>query len=482
MKRTVASLAIGLLVTGCASAPVHTPPPVSIYAPATWAAAAADSAPSPDWWRDLGDDRLNGVIEEALASNYDIMAASARLEQAAATARVARADLLPNLSAGFAASRSRNNIFGIPIPGTDVITTRQSTFGVSLDAAWEIDLWGRARKGHSAALATAQASAADLAGVRLSIAGQTAKAWFALVESAQQMQLAQETVESYERSVEQVRRRYREGVTTSLDLRLALTSLANAKSSLALRRQQLDAAKRQLEILLGRYPGARIESHTSLPKLSGGVPTGLPSELLIRRPDLVGAERRYAAATARASQARRAFFPSISLTGSAGTSSTDLQDLTNLDFGVWSIAARLTQPIFQGGRLRANLAASNAAADQSLVAYVQSLLRAFGEVELALVAERTLDERVINLADAAEQSDAARDLARRQYDAGLVDYITVLETQRQSLAAQSQLLTARRQRLDARVNLYLALGGGFDMDGDWTTFLEPAINTNGGSR
>ena len=165
-------------------------------------------------------------------------------------------------------------------------------------------------------------------------------------------------------------------------------------------------------------------------------------------------------------------FPRISLTGSAGSLSTQLQDLVDGDFSVWSIAANLTQPIFQGGRLRANLANSHAVSDQTLARYAVSLLGAFGEVESSLFTERTLAVQEFHTANAAEQSEAARLLAERQYNAGIVGYITVLETQRRALNSQSELLTVRRQRLDARVNLHVSLGGGFDLSEEWADFLE----------
>lgn len=473
------------LTLGCASAPERKPPEIDVQAPQAWTAPVAETADTAAaaWWKSFDDPALDSLVVEALANNNDILAASARVDAAAATARIARADLWPQIDAEGRAARQRTNFIGLPIPGSgDVLTIRNNSFGVSLDMMWEIDLWGRIRKGQSAALADVQASEADLAAVRLSIAGQTAKSWFAIVEARQQLELAQETAASFKRSTDQVQRRYVQGVRTSLDLRLALAAQSAGDALVALREQQLDRAVRQMEIMLGRYPSGEIVAAGELPGVSADVPPGLPSELLIRRPDLLAAERRFAAAEARVSQARRAFFPRITLTGSAGTLSNELEDLTDLDFGVWSIAAGLVQPIFQGGRLRANLAGSHAASDLALVAYVQSLLRAFGEVELALVAEESLAKQETSLAEAARQAEAARVLADREYNAGLTDYINVLETQRQALNRRSELLSVRRQRLEARINLHLALGGGFDVARDWSQFLSAEPLANGGAK
>jgi NodT family efflux transporter outer membrane factor (OMF) lipoprotein len=467
---------------GCASAPERKTPDIAVTVPSQWMAgdpATASAIPSDtEWWHDFDDGRLDALVQEALEQNYNVKAAIARVDQAAAAARIAGAELLPTVSAGFQASRRRQNMFGIPIPGTGgVITTRITSYGVSLDTNWELDLWGRIRKGQSAAAAEVEAGWADLASLRLSIASQTVKAWFALIEAKQQVELAEQTVESYRTSSDYVRARYEEGVRSSLDVRLALTNLAGAEALLELRRTILDQTTRQLEILLGRYPAAKLTADTILPDVPRSVPGGLPSDLLIRRPDLLAAERRFAAAEARVSEARRAFFPRLTLTASGGTSTQQLADLTNGDFSVWSIAAGLVQPIFQGGRLIANLSLSNAVSDQALVQYANAILTAFGEVESALFAERALARRESFLEEAARQAEAARLLAERQYNTGLVDYITVLETQRRALTSRSEYISIKRERLDARVNLHLALGGGFELGEEWNRFLHSKRET-----
>lgn len=477
IRLSIAIVILGAVFAGgCASPPKRQAPDLNIEVPESWAVAGDEHArwPSdPAWWTSFDDDGLNDLIREALDSNFTIKAAVARVDAAEATAKLAGAQGLPNVSGKFSASRRKQNLIGIPIPGAGgVISTRSTSYGVSLDTSWEIDLWGRVRSAKSGALADLEASLADLAGMRLSVAAQTAKACFALIEARQQVALAERTVESYRLSADQVRDRYMKGVRSSLDLRLALSNLYAAESMLETRIEVQDRTKRQIEILLGRYPAAEIEDLGDLPSIGATVPSGLPSELLIRRPDLFAAERRYAAAEKRVSEARRAFFPTISLTGSAGTLTQELKDLVKGDFSVWSIAAGVTQPLFQGGRLRANLALSHALADQALADYAQSLLSGFAEVESALFAEESLSKREEMIAAAADQSEAARALAEAQYSSGIVDYITVLETQRRALSSQSELIAVRRQRLDARVNLHLALGGGFELTENWTSFLD----------
>jgi multidrug efflux system outer membrane protein len=474
--KTLPMVLAATVLTACASAPEHKPPDVNIESPQMFTAGELDTATASltRWWGSFDQPVLDELVSESLENNYDLIAAAARVDQAAALAQITGADRWPQLFVGGQGSRSKRNFIGFPIQGApdgEVLSTRTNSYGVSLDASWEIDLWGRMYKAQSAALADVEATWADLSGLRLSIASQTVKAWFAITEARLQLELAEQTVNSFRTSANHVRTRYEQGVRTSLDLRLALSNVASAEALLEFRREQLDRTTRQLEILLGRYPAAAIEAPPALPELPGEVPGGLPSELLIRRPDLLAAERRYAAAGARVSSAKRAFFPRITLTGAGGTLTQQIGDIANGDFSVWNIAAGITQPIFQGGRLRADLARSHAVSDQALAGYAGALLRAFGEVESAIVAEERLRWRVQYTAEAARQSEGARQVAERQYQAGLVDYITVLETQRRSLNSQSELITVRRERLDARVNLHMALGGGFDLEDEWTQFL-----------
>ncbi len=454
-----------LLSVGCASAPpvrdlpLDTPPPDQWTASPTVAGALESS-----WWDDFGQPALTSVVEIALEQNYDLQAAAARVDQAEAQAKIAGADLQPQVQADFAGSRRKQNFIGFPIPGGEgsVLSTRSTNLGVSLNIGWELDLWGRLGARASAALADLQVSAADLRGARLSIAGQTAKAWFATAWASQQVALAQESVESFRVSTDQVRQRFLTGIRPSLDLRLSLANLAAAEALLERRNQELDRAVRQLEVLLGRYPGRDIPTPELLPGTPPEIPAGLPSNLIARRPDLVAAERRLGAADARWMAARRDLYPRLSLTASGGTSSRAFSDLVDGDFSVWSLAFNLAQPLFQGGRLRAAVDRAEGSSDEAEATYASAALRAYIEVESALAAEKTLAAGERHLATAAEQSRAAQGLAEDRYRRGLSDYITVLESQRRALTAESELINARRQRLDNRVDLYLALGGGFD--------------------
>jgi NodT family efflux transporter outer membrane factor (OMF) lipoprotein len=455
-----------LFAFGCVSAPPRRALQPNIAVPDRWIAdRTAPGRLADAWWKAFGDTGLDAAIKEALQHNLDLQAAAARINTAASQARIAGADLRPQLGFGIGGQRQRQNFIGFPIPDSDsnVLSRTFTSLGVSLDVSWEIDLWGRMRAGKQAALADFQAAHAEWIGARLSIAGQTTKAWLAAIEARQQVRLAQATVESYRRTAEQVRDRYKRGIRPSLDLRLALSNLSSAQVVVSQRREQADRAARQLEILLGRYPEGKLTVPEDLPGMPATLPAGLPAELVMRRPDLAAAERRAAAANARVKQARRLLYPSFSLTGSGGTASQELRDLTDGDFRVWSLAANLLQPIFQGGRLRAGIKLAEARSQEELAHYASMALKAFSEVESALAAESWLNLQEADQQEAMRQAIAARRLAEDRYRTGLADFITVLEAQRRQFEAESHYLSVRRLRLSNRANLYLALGGGFQV-------------------
>lgn len=452
-----------VLLTGCRTPVREVQAPVDL--PTAWQAAQTEAGePGVDWWATFGDTNLTAAIQEALARNHDLEAAVARLDLAMAEARIVGADLSPQIGAGFNAARSQQNFIGLPIPGGGggVLKSRSTSYGLNVNLSWELDLWGRIRAGHRAALSQVMASRADLAGVAHSLAAQTAKSWLAVTESRQQIELAEATVRSYGETSGLVRERYERGLRSPLDLRLAQANLAAAEALLSERRNVHSRLVRQLEILLGRYPSASLATGTTLPEVPPATPAGLPAELLSRRPDLAAAEQRLRATDHQVIQAKAALLPRISLTASDGTTAKEVTDLLSTGFHVWSIAGNVAQPILQGGRLRAGVKRAEAQSRQALAVYESAVLRALGEVETALAAEQFLAQREADLHRAVEQSRAAMFLADERYRSGLENFTTVLETQRRVLDTETQLATVRRQRLEARIDLHLALGGGFE--------------------
>lgn len=465
MTRRLLPCALLAALGGCTATPPVAVPDFGVPVPETWTAADTPGGRiAVDWWNDFGDDGLSTAVETALEGNFDLQAAAARLEVAASEARTARAELFPSVDARYTGARQRQNFVGFPIPGAEdeVLSTIFTNHGVSLDVSWEIDLWGRLRAASQVVLADLQASAADLRGSQLSMAGQTAKAWFAVAEAQQQIELARATVESFRESAERVRGRFEAGIRPALDLRLALLNLSNAEALLQQRLQQFDAAARQLKVLLGEYADDVIAAPLTLPDLAMSVPGGLPADLVQRRPDLVAAERRLAALDARVGIARSNRFPDLDLTAGAGTATDALRSLVDGDFSVWNLVANIAAPIWQGGRLQEEVTRAEAESAQALAAFANTALTAYAEVETALAAEAILLERERQLAVSVEHAQGAARLAYERYLTGIDTYITVLESQRSAAQAEGELIAARRLRLENRVDLYLALGGGFE--------------------
>lgn len=480
LLRRLMLITLVLAPGGCASPPAEEKPDLGVKLPGGWTTAGGvdDGAPSqnPGWWHTFGDRGLDSVIEECLRNNHDLRIAAVRVDRAEAQAAISGADTLPSIGLQADGAKSQRNFIGFPIPGMQGIPrNRFSNYGAALNLSWEIDIWGRLRATQSAALADREAALADFHGARLSLVGQTCKAWFATLEATRQAELADATVSNYRSSEKQVRERYERGLRSALDLRLARANLATADDNLEAARARKDGALRQLELLLGRYPAASLEAASTMPRIPAKVPAGLPSELLARRPDIQALQRRLGGQRARLHQARMALLPRISLSGSTGTSSNELQDIVDRDFSVWSLAANVLQPVFQGGRLLAGIDLADSNVREALEIYVKGALRAFGEVETALALEGFLARREEALARAVEQSRSARELAEDRYSRGLDGIITLLSAQRDAFRSESQLLQIQRLRLDARVDLHLALGGGFASGGSEDPGKSPVV-------
>ena len=472
-------LAVMIGVAGCNRS---IPPPehnLRVVAPVEWTGGELDAATlDSDWWTYFANDDLNRAIGEALEGNHDLRAAAARIEAARADAVIAGAPLLPDANLSLSRSQQRQNFIGFPIPGSEggVLSTTSTNYGFRLSSGWEPDLWGRIRSGELAAVTDTRVRHAELAGARLSLTGQIAKAWFTAIEAQGQVELAEISLESFRVSAERVRARFQRGLRPSLDLRLALTEVARAQAALEQRIEQRDRSRRQLEALMGRYPSGGYTVDLDLPAVPSSVPGGLPSELVHRRPDLVAAELQLLAADTRVAQAEADLRPQFSLTSGTGVSSGDLIGLLDNDLFVWNFVGNLVQPLFNNGRLQAAVARNQSTVDELLAIYESRILQSYREVESALAAEEVLARQESALEDAVLQSVAAQGLAEERYRLGLTDIITVLSSQRTAYNSEIQLLALRRTRLDNRVDLHVALGGGFESQ-DVPSVLEARVGT-----
>lgn len=447
-RRSIPVLMI-LLCTGCVKeTPIKQEP---ITTSENWQAeSSVINLEQPQaWLDDLESPKLNQYVEEALSRNLTLKASLARWQAAQARSDIAGAPLKPRVEAGADVSRQRIN------------RNTGNNFSANISASWEADVWGRLTNAERAATDDEEAFAADYQAGRLSLAADVTLSWFAIIESSLQEQLARKTAATFKQSLEVIEERYRRGLNSALDVRLSRTDVATAENEITRRQREKDGILRRLDLLLGRYPAAEIKTADQLPGLLEKVPVGLPSQLLIRRPDLIAAERRLSAAGERLQEARKNRLPSIRLTGSGGLGSSDLNNLLDWDSLVWSLLAGLTQPIFEGGRLDAERTLAEAQHGEAWANYAQAVLVAFREVETALAAEDRFVQQLEQLQLATNEAQEAVDLALARYQAGLTDIITLLEAQRRAFNSESTLLRTRRERLDNRVALYLALGGEF---------------------
>ncbi len=444
------------LLAGCATAPENQFASADLKLPEEWSSeekAVGEVEAQSGWIADFADEQLVGIVSEALEHNRSLQAAAARLDIARSVAWVEGVAQLPVANLNTRGSRALNNR-----------GERSDSFGLSLGLSWELDLWGKIRNGKQAGMAEWRASQEDYRAAQLSIAARTVKAWYAAVEAQLQLELARRTLKTYESNLQTVEENYRSGVARSLDVRLLRANLAGSQSAVEQRLRASQSSTRQLETLLGRYPSKEIELAMVLPELVGEVPAGLPSELLSRRPDLIASERRLAAALMSKKEARKKLLPSISLSASGGTSSSDIGDLTNDAFKVWNLAYNVVQPLFPTKAIRAGVVRAKATHELALANFANTMLTAFQEVEVALDAQASYTRDFMAQQMAAEESIAAEELAWEQYEYGLADIATVLESQRRSFNTQRSLIQVTNQRLQSRVDLYLALGGGFVLE------------------
>jgi outer membrane protein, multidrug efflux system len=451
-----------VIFNGCVSSPDLVEKPENLPVPMAWHAPLDESENRDQvWWDAFSSVELSALLEEALGGNPDLQAMSARVEAASASVRIAGAGLYPSVSAGLDGARRKQNFIGFPIPGStsNVLSTQATSYGLSLATSWEIDLWGRVRAGKRAAIADSEAALSDFEMQQMSLAAQVSKAWVNAIAAREQLGLAQASASSFEETATKIEERYEQGLRSALEFKLSVNSVESAKALVVDRRQQLVQALQQLELLLGRYPSGRLELEGGLPDLVGAISAGIPSAVLERRPDLVAAERRLAAADQRLWESRAALFPQISLSGSTGTSTAELRDVLDTDFSVWTLAGNLAQPILQGGRLRAGVDLSKSKIKEATFQYVSTALRAFSEVEFGLASDGFLRDREVHILAAAAQSESALVLANRRYESGLEELINVLESQRRSLSDGTQVILIRQARLNNRIDLFLALGG-----------------------
>lgn len=451
-----------VLLVGCATSPPRGIPETGFAVPDGW---REDSDPLPiedGWLLTFQDIQLYALVEEALQNNPDLKAAEARLRQAFAVARQEGAPAWPSLDASGSGSKSQS-LSRVQNGGSfdNFQRGRSTRLDFAFNINWELDVWGRVRSAQAAALADADSAADSHKDAQFSLAAQVAKGWFSTAEAYLQYQLALETEKSFRDTANLTEGRYRRGLVSAADVHLTRASAASASANVQATEQSFNANVRALETLVGRYPANELDFLSDLPPLPAPIPTGVPSSILMRRPDLRAAERSIAAALERTESARADFFPRIALTASGGTTSDQLRDLIDPKHIVWNTLLNLTAPLLDGGRRAATLELRKAQIAEAAAEFQRAALDAFAEVENFLDAESLLATREQSAQEAADQSEKAFRRTEDEYARGLTDITAVLQAQRDFLTNRREFLTVKRSRLTNRVDLHLALGGDF---------------------
>jgi outer membrane protein, multidrug efflux system len=457
------SCAGALLGFGCASlaacsvgTPYHRP---DIRPPPEWTEATHEDAavwPSAGWWHGFGSARLDELIVEAQRSNDDLAGAIARVQEADAQARIAGAPLLPSLDLGAAATRERATVTGAH-------PTVFNLFNPELTASYELDFWGKNRALRDSARAAAVASRYDKETVALTVISSVATTYFQALELRDRIEVAQHNLANGQTILRGLTLEQSAGTATGLDVAQQETAVALLYAAIPPLEEQFRQTVYALAVLIGKTPESiDVQSGTLTELTSPAVIAGLPSLLLSRRPDIAEAEQQLIAANADITVARAQLFPSIALTASGGYESTMLSSLINPANRIYALSAGLTQPIFHGGALRGQVAYTKARYTELLASYHKTVLTAFGNVEGALVAARQTAEQQQRQADAVAKARRAYEFAQAQMSAGTVNILTVLNTENALFSAQDTFVQVEYSHLQALVDLFTALGGGWN--------------------
>jgi multidrug efflux system outer membrane protein len=448
-----------LLLSGCAVGPNYKRPPITAPQQVRGETGPAQAASLADraWWEIFGDETLKGLLDEALKNGYDVRLAVARVEEARANAGIARSEFFPQIDYQGQWSRSRQSEFVAPGVGT------VSLHDVNLGLTWEIDLWGRIRRSSESALAQYLASEEARRGVLLALVSEVATDYFQLRQLDQRLEIARRTTTAFQETYDLFGRRLEAGMASALETASAEASLASVAGQVPQLESQIVALENAIGLLLGRNPGP-IGRGASLTDqfLPPEVPAGLPSDLLRRRPDVKQAEQQLIAANANVGVAMANFFPAISLTGAFGGVSSDVSNLFQAG-KTWSIAAGLTGPLFQGLRLKNQYDARVAQWEQAKTQYERAVTNAFGEVSSAIVAHQKLAQAEKDQARAVAAYRQAVTLSNQRYVSGFAGYLDVLQAEQNLFPAENALAQIRFNRLANFVQLYKALGGGWDL-------------------
>ncbi|MFA6960295.1 MAG: efflux transporter outer membrane subunit [Opitutaceae bacterium] len=462
-RRTIPALAL-LLLPACTTTGFKAPATTSsVTTPALWqqtttTGGTLDAQSLAVWWTRFNDPILDQLIDDALANSPDIRTALSKIAESRAVRANSQASLFPSLSAGVSGSgnRTRNR-------NTHTTATSES-YSASLDASWEVDLFGKQRQALSAADADLAQTKENLHAARVSLAAEVASAYVTLRSTETQLDVVNRSLATRQETLQLTQWREQAGTGDALDTQQVISSLEQARASIPSLQQAVTQTRNQLALLSGRTPGSLdtlLSAAKPLPAAPSAIAIGIPAETLRQRPDVRAAEYGVQAAAARTSAARRERLPSLNLSGSIGVEALKAGKLFDPQTIVSSVVGSLTAPIFDAGRIRNTITIQSEQEKQSLIAYESTVLTALSEVENALVSVSRNAERLATLQRAAEAARTAESLASLQYQAGQVDLLTVLDAQRTRLSVEEQVVSTNADELTAHIQLYKALGGGW---------------------
>ncbi|WP_300456234.1 efflux transporter outer membrane subunit [Accumulibacter sp.] len=455
MRKPLLVALLALLASGCMVGPDYVRP--SVDTPAAWRLTEQDARDLANtaWWEQFGDPVLDDLVATALRENKDLKIAAARIEEFAGNYGFVRAGLFPQIGVGYEVSRQRSTLPGGAEPST------YNSYQAVLNASWEIDLWGRLRRQTEAARAQLLASEEGRRAVILSLVGSVAGAYVNLRDLDRQLEIARATAKSRGESYEIFKLRFEGGVISLLELSQNRSQYEEALASIPPLEKAIVQQENGLSVLLGRNPGPIVRGKDIDQLALPAIPAGLPSDLLERRPDIRRAEQSLIAANALIGAAKAAYFPSISLTGLFGFASTSLSKLFDSQSKVWQYGAPISMPIFTAGAIAGQVQAAEASQQQALLAYQKAIQEAFREVNDALVnQDRTREQLKAQKRQVAALQQYAG-TARLRYENGYTSYIEVLDAERSLFNVQLQYTQTQQAQLQAMINLYLAMGGGW---------------------
>ena len=470
-----------IFLLGCANNTSITIEDIDIDIPDRWQTTIPDYEPlTGKWWSMFNDPELEQFIDAILENSPNIKTIINNRKIALQNAKINGSGVFPTLNPSLNSSKSQQNLSGFgfgeffsnmngsqdSIGGgssdNEVVTFDSESYGLSLNLQWEIDVWGRVLNGRRAAFKEYESLDYELSYLAYSTIVRSTQTYFQAIEASEQLKIAQESYESLVRIRDLVEDRFKRGIKSSLDFRLAETSVSTAKIIIEDRKNQLHSLNRNLEIISGDYPAGILISNHELPDTIPEISAGIPADIITRRPDINALVLRVEAAGLNLSQAKRNLLPGLTLNGSVGTSAKKLEDILNDDNSVWSLSAGVVSPLFNGGKLKSAVKIQESVVENAKQELIQGLLLAFSEIETILYLEESIKVKLDAIRNAVSQSESAYLLSTERYDKGVTTLESVLNSQRQYNEIRSRYLSLKRQRIENRLSLLLAIGGVYE--------------------